>query len=200
MQNNCCYQVAIVGRGISGSALLYMLARYTDIKSIALSEKYGEIGRVNTNAKSNSQTLHCGDIETNYTYEKAKKVKRTANMVEKYALQHGYGGEHMHKVTKMAQGVGEEEVAYIKARFEAFVTLYPYLGLWDEEALQEIEPVLLEGRKEPVVAMGAKGQYSVIDKVKKELLLDEAKIDDRLICDFLGERFKDKKFKDELES
>jgi len=163
MKNNHYYQVAIVGGGISGAALLYTLARYTDIQSIALFEKYGEVGSVNTNAKSNSQTLHCGDIETNYTYEKAKKVKRTANMLEKYALQHGYDGEHMHKVTKMALGVGEEEVAYIKARYEEFISLYPYLELWDEAALAEIEPALLEGRKEPIVAMGAKGEYSAID-------------------------------------
>ena len=163
MQNNHYFQVAIIGGGISGTALLYTLARYTDIKSIALFEKYGEIGSVNTNAKSNSQTLHCGDIETNYTLEKAKKVKRTAMMLEKYALQYGYGGEHMHKVTKMALGVGEEEVAYIKARYEEFVSFFPYMELWDEEALAEIEPALLKGRTEPIVAMGAKGEYSAVD-------------------------------------
>jgi len=163
MNNNHYYQVAVIGGGISGTALLYTLARYTDIKSIALFEKYGEVGSVNTNAKSNSQTLHCGDIETNYTYEKAKKVKRTAKMLEKYALQHGYGGEHMHKVTKMALGVGREEVAYITKRFEEFISLYPYLELWDEAALSDIEPALLEGRDEPIVAMGAKDQYSAID-------------------------------------
>jgi len=163
MQNNHYFQVAIIGGGISGSALLYTLARYTDIKSIALFEKYGEIGSVNTNAKSNSQTLHCGDIETNYTLEKAKKVKRTAMMLEKYALQYGYGGEHIHKVTKMALGVGEKEVDYIKARYEEFVSFFPYMELWDEEALSEIEPALLEGRKEPIIAMGAKNQYSAVD-------------------------------------
>ena len=163
MQNNHYFQVAIIGGGISGSALLYTLARYTDIKSVALFEKYGEIGSVNTNAKSNSQTLHCGDIETNYTLEKAKKVKRTAMMLEKYALKHGYGGEHIHKVTKMALGVGEHEVAYIKERYEEFVSFFPYMELWDEEALAEIEPALMEGRKEPVIAMGAKGEYSAVD-------------------------------------
>jgi len=163
MQNNHYFQVAIIGGGISGTALLYTLARYTDIKSIALFEKYGEFGSVNTNAKSNSQTLHCGDIETNYTYEKAKKVKRTAKMLEKYALQHGYGGEHIHKVTKMALGVGAEEVAYIKARYEEFVPFFPYMELWNEAALAEIEPALLEGRSEPIIAMGAKGEYSAVD-------------------------------------
>ncbi len=163
MSNNHYFQVAIIGGGISGTALLYTLSRYTDIKSIVLFEKYGEIGSVNTNAKSNSQTLHCGDIETNYTFEKAKKVKRTANMLEKYALQHGYGGEHLHKVTKMALGVGEQEVAYIKARYEEFVSFFPYMELWDEAALAEIEPALMEGRDEPIIAMGAKDQYSAVD-------------------------------------
>ena len=163
MSNNHYFQVAIIGGGISGTALLYTLARYTDIKSIAIFEKYGEFGSVNTNAKSNSQTLHCGDIETNYTLEKAKKVKRTANMLEKYALQYGYGGEHIHKVTKMALGVGTEEVEYIKARYEEFVSFFPYMELWDEEALAEIEPALLEGRKEPIIAMGAKDEYSAVD-------------------------------------
>lgn len=163
MQDNHYFQVAIIGGGISGTALLYTLARYTGIKSIALFEKYDEIGSVNTNAKSNSQTLHCGDIETNYTLEKAKKVKHTANMLEKYALQYGYGGKHIHKVTKMALGVGEDEVAYIKARYEEFLPFFPYIELWDEEALATIEPALLEGRKEPIVAMGAHNEYSAID-------------------------------------
>ena len=157
------FQVAIIGGGISGTSLLYTLSRYSDIESIALFEKYEAIGSVNTNAKSNSQTLHCGDIETNYTYEKAKKVKRTANMLEKYALQYGYGGRYMHKITKMALGVGEEEVTYIKQRYGEFASLYPYMELWDEEALAEIEPALMDGRREPVVAMGAKDQYSAVD-------------------------------------
>jgi len=163
MHDNHYFQVAIIGGGISGSSLLYTLARYSDISSIALFEKYDEIGSVNTNAKSNSQTLHCGDIETNYTLEKAKKVKRTAKMLEKYALQYGYGGKHMHKVTKMALGVGADEVAYIKKRYAEFVSFFPYMELWDEAALAEIEPSLLEGREEPIIAMGAKDEYSAVD-------------------------------------
>lgn len=163
MRDNHYFQVAIIGGGISGTSLLYTLARYTDLSSVALFEKYDEIGSVNTNAKSNSQTLHCGDIETNYTYEKAKKVKRTANMLERYALMHGYGGKHIHKVTKMALGVGADEVAYIKKRYKEFVPLYSYMELWDETALAEIEPALLEGRTEPVVAMGTRDQYSAAD-------------------------------------
>jgi len=90
MTDNHYYNVIIVGGGISGSALLYTLSKYTDIKSIGLFEKYDDIATLNSNAKSNSQTLHCGDIETNYTLEKAIKTNRTATMVENYGKLYGY--------------------------------------------------------------------------------------------------------------
>ena len=52
------YEVLIVGAGISGAALAYELARYTDIKSIAVLEKYEDIATLNTSGKANSQTIH----------------------------------------------------------------------------------------------------------------------------------------------
>ncbi len=78
------YEVLVIGGGISGAALFYELAKYTDIKKIALLEKYSSLASLNSKGTSNSQTIHCGDIETNYTLQKAKKVKRTADMVVKY--------------------------------------------------------------------------------------------------------------------
>jgi len=60
------------------------LARYTDLKNLILFEKYDEVSQLNSNSKANSQTLHVGDIESNYTYEKAKKVKRDSSMVTNY--------------------------------------------------------------------------------------------------------------------
>ena len=163
MTKNNYFNVGIVGGGISGTALLYLLARFSHIGSIALFEKYDRIALVNSNAKSNSQTLHCGDIETNYTLQKAAKVKKSAQMLKNYAVKHGYNGKYIFKCNKMALGVGEEEVEYIKRRYQEFQTLYPYIQLWDEKRLGELEPALLEGRSEPVAAMGAIGEYSTID-------------------------------------
>ena len=80
--------VVVIGGGISGTALLYMLARYTDLKKIALLEKYSTLASVNSHGRNNSQTLHCGDIETNYSLEKAIQVKASAAMVERYAAAH----------------------------------------------------------------------------------------------------------------
>ena len=75
------YELVIVGGGISGASLLYTVAEFTDIDSVALVEKEEEIAAVNSHHTNNSQTLHFGDIETNYTLEKAEKVKEGAEMV-----------------------------------------------------------------------------------------------------------------------
>lgn len=78
------YDVVIIGGGVSGTALLYTLNKFTDIKSVALIEKYAKPGLVNSKSSNNSQTLHSGDIETNYSFEKAKRVKRKADMLKWY--------------------------------------------------------------------------------------------------------------------
>jgi len=51
----------------------------------------------------------------------------------------------------------------LRARYEAFHDLYPYLELWDASALQTLEPALLEGRSEPILAMGVKEKITTVD-------------------------------------
>jgi len=162
------YDVIVIGGGVSGAALFYELGRYTDVKKICLLEKYGSLASLNSNGSANSQTIHCGDIETNYTLEKAAKVKRTAKMVERYCLQHGYEDKVIFSHQKMALGVGYEEVDYIKNRYKEFKSLYPYLELYTKEKLKEIEPAVVldkdgNERPEDIVAMGAQGEYTTVD-------------------------------------
>ena len=78
------HEVIIIGGGVSGTALLYTLCRYSTVRNIGLIEKYRSFGLVNSASSMNSQTLHFGDIETNYTLDKARKVKRSADMVRHY--------------------------------------------------------------------------------------------------------------------
>jgi len=163
MQKNKIFDVVIIGGGISGTALLYELAKYTDIEKIALFEKYDDIATLNSNGNNNSQTLHYGDIETNYTLKKAQKIRKKAKMLEKYALQYNYEDKYMFKKTKMALGVGKKEVNFIKERYNEFHSTYPYLKLWNEEELEKIEPNLLKGRKEKIIAMGTETQYSAMN-------------------------------------
>ena len=163
------FDAIIIGAGISGSALFYELAKYTDIKNIALLEKYEAAATLNSKATSNSQTIHCGDIETNYSFEKAAKVKVNADLVVKYALKQDE--KFIFSNQKMVLGVGDEECASLRARFEEFSKLYPYLKFFDKDKIKELEPKvalnanLSEARKEKIVAMGAleNESYTTID-------------------------------------
>ncbi|WP_456057630.1 FAD-dependent oxidoreductase [Campylobacter hominis] len=184
------YEVVVIGGGITGAALLYELARYTDIKNIALVEKYEGIATLNSKGTANSQTIHCGDIETNYTFEKAKKVKRTADMVVKYGLQYGYQNKFMFANQKMVMGVGEREVDIIKERFEIFKELYPYLELFEKEKLKEIEPKIVfdengNERPENIISMGVQKEvYTTINYGAMAISLTEnAKKQENKTCD-----------------
>ncbi|NQY21426.1 MAG: FAD-dependent oxidoreductase [Campylobacteraceae bacterium] len=181
------YDVVIVGGGISGAALFYELAKYTDVKSIAILEKYEALATLNTKGTSNSQTIHVGDIETNYTLEKAVITKRSAKMVEKFCLQYKLEDKLMFSHQKMALGVGEEEVEFITNRYNEFKELFPYLELWDKEDLKVLEPKLVWAdkeqtieRPEKIVAMGAKDQYTTVDfgKMTEELVKEGVKASD----------------------
>ena len=164
------YEVVIVGGGISGAALFYELAKYSTAKNICMLEKYEALATLNSKGSSNSQTIHVGDIETNYTLDKAKITKRTAKMIEKFCLQYGLEDKIMFKHQKMALGVGKEEVEFITNRYNEFKELFPYLELWDKEQLRELEPKLVyadkeqtKDRPEEIVAMGARDEYTTVD-------------------------------------
>ncbi|MDY0232963.1 MAG: FAD-dependent oxidoreductase [Sulfurimonas sp.] len=192
------YNVIVVGGGVSGSALFYELGRYTNIKSICLLEKYDSLSSLNSNGSANSQTIHCGDIETNYTLEKAKKVKKTAKMVEKYCLNNGYENKVIFSHQKMALGVGYEEVTYIKNRYKEFKSLYPYLELYTKEDLAIIEPAVIfdeDGKERPedIVAMGARGEYTTVDfKALSDTFIDNTlKIKDKITDIFFNNEVKE---------
>jgi len=143
------HDVVIVGGGVSGTALLYTLSKYTDVKNIALIEKYSDFGLVNSSPRMNSQTLHFGDIETNYTLEKAKKVKRYADMVMHYleTEKSAKGDEGLFiKVPKMVLAVGKEQVKTLSERFPSFGQLFPKLRMIGKEEIGKVEPRILEGR------------------------------------------------------
>lgn len=182
------YDVVIVGGSITGAALLYVLSKYTDIKNIALYEKYGELAVLNSNAKSNSQTIHCGDIETNYTIEKATKVKRTSDMIKNYGINHNLIGKAIFKGQKMAMGVGKEEVEFIKQRFEEFKSLYKHIKFYTKEEVKKIEPLVIKGvdgndRPEDIVAMGSDNDFTTADYglIAKDMVKNAQEVKDKNI-------------------
>jgi len=142
------YDLVIVGGGISGASLLYTTAKFTDIDSIALIEKESEIAAINSHHTNNSQTLHFGDIETNYTLDKAEEVKEGAELLAGYLENHDADREMHAKRSKMVLGVGDEEVSQLERRYddEGFGDLFPKLRPIDREEIAEIEPAVVEGR------------------------------------------------------
>lgn len=160
------YDVLIVGGGVVGTALLYTLSKYTDIRKIGLIEKYSDFGLVNSASTNNSQTLHFGDIETNYTFEKAKCVKEMADMVMKYLeneKKDGTGLEIFSKYSKMVLAVGKNQVLELSRRFESFSKLFPHLRMISKDEIGKIEPRVLEGRKpdEEILALVTEDGYTV---------------------------------------
>lgn len=187
------FEVIIVGAGVSGTALAYELARYTNINSIGIIEKYEDIATLNSCATSNSQTIHVGDIETNYTLEKASVTKRTAKMVERYCLQHRYQNEIIFSHQKMALGVGKKEVEFLLHRYEEFSTLFPYLEVWNKEKLKKIEPRVVfdengEEREEDIVGIGTKDQWTTVDfgKLSRSFIQNAKKESDTQVELFLN--------------
>jgi malate dehydrogenase (quinone) len=162
------YDLLIIGAGVSGSALLYQTARYTDIQHIGIIEKYAAPARVNSLSSNNSQTLHCGDIETNYSLEKALKVQRAARMLANYCLSQPDRDHLIYKYPKMVLGVGVRECELLRARFERLQPHYPQLHLFEKKDIARIEPAVVAGRDgrlrgEPIVALGSTDEYTAVN-------------------------------------
>lgn len=175
------HDVLIVGGGVSGTALLYTLSKYTDVRNIALIEKYSDFGLVNSSPRMNSQTLHFGDIETNYTLEKARKVKRYADMVMHYleTEKSVKGDEGLFiKVPKMVLAVGKNQVKTLSERFPSFGQLFPKLKMIGKEEIGKIEPRILEGRNpdEELLAFLTEDGYTVDFRKLSHSFVKNAKV------------------------
>ena len=164
-----CVDVLIVGGGVCGTALLFELARYTDLQRLLLVERYDQLAQVNSRATNNSQTIHCGDIETNYTLEKAIRVKRTAEMIVHYAelLDPQSRERCVFRTPKMVLGVGERECHFLRERFATFSPHFPAMELLEKEQIAHWEPQVANRngqlRQEELVAIGIRSTYTAVD-------------------------------------
>lgn len=149
------FKVAVLGGGVTGTSIFYTLCKYTNIDSIALFEKCGNLGQISSRENNNSQTLHFGDIEANYSLEKAMKTKEAAQMVAKYLQTLSSEESNIYsKGHKMLLAVGKEEIARFEKRFLEFGKLFPTFRKISREEIAQIEPEIVHGRneKEEIVA------------------------------------------------
>jgi len=183
--------VLIIGGGVCGTALLFELARYTDLGHLTLVERYDRLAQVNSRATNNSQTIHCGDIETNYSLEKARSVKRTAEMIGRYAelLDPEQAARCVFRTPKLVLAVGERECAFLRQRFADFSPHFPAMELLEKEQIAEWEPAvaLVDGvlRPEEIVAIGIRNSPTAVDyEALTESFVQQA----RLAMDEVGGR------------
>ncbi|MEY4355631.1 MAG: putative malate:quinone oxidoreductase [Cyanobacteriota bacterium] len=162
--------VLIVGGGVSGTALLFCLARYTNLGSVLLLEKEKQLALINSRSTNNSQTIHCGDIETNYNLEKALQVNRRANMLVRYGelLTEAERQKVLFCFPKMVLGVGLEECNFLRERFKQFKPHFPEMELLDAAAIGRWEPAVARGvndavRPEEITAIGLAASTSAVD-------------------------------------
>ncbi len=168
------YNVVIIGGGITGTSLFFALAKYTDIPNIALFEKYKNMAEVNSHYQNNSQTLHFGDIETNYTLEKAGRVKEASEILVRYMEK--YAENAFIKLSKMVIAVGGKEADALEKRFAEFQKLFPGLKKIYAEEIGRIEPKVMEGRDktEKISALYSEDGYTVNYKKLAESFVFEA--------------------------
>jgi len=155
------YDVAIIGGGVTGTALLYVLSRYTNLQKLVLLDKYKELAQVNSHFNNNSQTLHFGDIETNYSLAKAREVKKAASFLAGYAEK--YAKDAILLSHKMVLAVGDEEVSELERRYDEFREVFPNLKKIYRDEIFSLEPNVIKGRdlKQKVLALLSEKGYAI---------------------------------------
>ncbi len=157
------YDVAIIGGGVVGASTLYVLARYTNLGDLCLLERGSLPGSGNSSPLSNSQTLHFGDIETNYSLESARVVDRAARLVVSYIKRNSRDCDLYRLTGKMVLAVGEQEVLELSKRRSMLAGLFPKLRHLGRDELAEIEPTIVAGREksEKISALWSPDGYAV---------------------------------------
>ncbi len=180
------YDVIVVGGGVTGTAVLYVLSNFTNARRLALVERYSRVAEVNSNPRNNSQTLHFGDTESNYTLDHALPVQDAAQLIMNYVLAHPTSD--LYQVTnKMLLAVGAEEVAAMRARYEEFKPHYPNLELLEAADIAKVEPAVMAGRdpEQPVVALLSHDGYAINYQLLSESFMHNAVCSDRYIKTFM---------------
>lgn len=172
------YQVAIVGGGVTGTALAYTLSKFTNVRDVILLEKYGRVATVNSHPLNNAQTSHDGSTETNYDLEHALRVKAAATALRRY-IDSKNNNALSRKVRRMVLAITNSEVDNLNKRYAEFKPHYPDLWLADISKLAEIEPNLLTRRDKryPILAMGSDEGYIVNYQILGEFFTEDAKND-----------------------
>lgn len=171
------YDFVVVGGGIVGNAVLYILSFFLKgVKRVLLVEKNSDVALVNSNTDSNAQTGHGGDTETNFSLKKSLTM-RDAEYLLTTTLGKSIAPGMFRRLWKMAFGVGRSEVEALRERFELLGKYYPTLELLDRDGIRRVASVLLDGRdsNEEVAALWRPGGIAVDYHKAAKFLAGESK-------------------------
>ncbi len=173
----CVYDLVNIGGGVSGTALAYVTNSFTNIRSSALLEHYSAVAQVNSNRINNAQTLHKGDIETNFSLQKALEIKVSSDFLAQFLERYGEPGVTFARLHKMALGVGRSEVEFLRNRFLEFKPHFPDLELFWREEIALVEPKVIEGRDPNVdiAALFSPNGHAVDYQKVSEIFLAQAR-------------------------
>lgn len=172
------YEVIIVGGGISGSSLLYTIANYSNVESVLLLEKCHGIAKINSSSLSNSQTLHFGDVETNYSIQTVKQIKNAATMVLNYIAKLS-SSKRIHivrKWQKMVLAIGDEEINALRKRHSELSRIFPESKILNREDIGRVEPYVVRNRdpSDRIEALFSEKGYAVDFGQLSESFIDGA--------------------------
>jgi len=160
------YDVVVIGAGVVGSATTFLLAEFTDVKSLAVVEKECGVAMVASDRRTNSQTRHPFGGELNYSLAKMRAIKRASDMIPRY-VKSRYGGRRdiLRQSSAMALAVGDEEVEELRRRYEDTVKpVFPSAQFTDRrDEIEEVEPYVVRGRPEGQKIAAIKLSADVID-------------------------------------
>ena len=162
------YDLAIIGGGVSGTSLFYLMSQFTNINRLCLIEKHDHVAPLNSSSWSNSQTLHVGDIESNYSLEQALSVQKQAYMLRRYALKQDNAKDIIFKMSKMLLASGAKEIAQLRERYQNFKPHYPNIQWWDKAQIAQVEPTVGldehdQLRSDEVAAIGTKEDWCAVN-------------------------------------
>ncbi len=169
------YGLAVIGKGIGGTSIINVFANYTNVENIIIFDKEKGTAKGNSHPSQNSQTLHTGDIETNYSYGRSVIVEAETSVTAKHLEL--FAPEAYRLDQKMVIGVGEEEVKLLTERFASIKHLYPKLRLIGREEIEILEPNVIKGRdpKIPICALQTIGYTVNFQKLAMSLLAQAKK-------------------------
>lgn len=156
--------IVLIGAGIMSATLGVLLKELQPELTIAIYERLDEVAAESSDAWNNAGTGHSAFCELNYTPEKAdgtispnKAISIAASFEESrqfwaYLVQQNMVGapqEFIRQVPHLSFVWGEENVAYLKKRFDALTSNHLFKGMEyseDHATLAKWMPLVMEGR------------------------------------------------------